>query len=554
MTLSGRAVIVARNKCLTCLDFLVPSRPKLPRDHKHSASSRRPRLAGAIRREPRPGRRRLRRITHAAASRTGESEARSAMRWSHEFLTRLRARATGAVRDAAKRVSQRAAPTAGPIPEPQERKRAFAAVPGSRRQWLTAGLLLLIVPLLSLAVEGLGNRSAAKAADLRVTATLALPDPEIPASPSLSEPAEPTWDVQRVGKGDTLAAVFKRLGLGPGVVHRVVHLNETTERLTRIYPGDELAFQLDDEGKLAALEYQLSDDQRLRVHRVDGELVSEIQQENLVTQLKHTGGVIQGSLFRAGREAGLSDRLIMDMAGLFGWDIDFVLDIRRGDEFHLIYEELYRNGELLRAGDIVAATFVNQGERFQAVRFTTENGDEYFSPDGRNMRKAFLRAPLNFSYISSNFNPSRFHPILQRVKAHNGTDYRAPTGTPVFAAGHGKVIASARNKYNGHYVFIQHGNNIVTKYLHFTKRTVRKGQRVKQGQVIGYVGMTGLAQAPHLHYEFLVNGVHRNPRTVDLPKADPLPKAELAAFQQVATPLLNQLELIQGRTLLAVKD
>ncbi|MEM7706057.1 MAG: peptidoglycan DD-metalloendopeptidase family protein [Pseudomonadota bacterium] len=533
----------------------MPSRHKLPRDHKHSAPSRRPRIAGARRRQPKANRGRLGRIKHGAASRASESTKSLTVRSSRAILTDIRTRAATALKGAARRIAQFTHRTTSALITGQpSSERAFPGVPGSRRQWLATGVLLLVLPLLSLALEGLGNRSAAKAAELKITQTLALPDQQTPALPSGTESTEATWDIQRVGKGDTLAAVFQRLGLGPGVVHRVVHLNETTERLTRIYPGDELAFQLNDSGELAALEYQLSEDQRLRIHRVDGKLTSEIQQENLVTQLRHTGGVIRGSLFRAGREAGLSDRLIMDMAGLFGWDIDFVLDIRRGDEFHLIYEELYRNGEFLRAGDIVAATFINQGENFQAVRFTTENGEEYFSPDGRNMRKAFLRAPLNFSYISSNFNPSRFHPILQRVKAHNGTDYRAPTGTPVFAAGHGKVVASARNKYNGHYVFIQHGNNIVTKYLHFTKRAVRKGQRVKQGQVIGYVGMTGLAQAPHLHYEFLVNGVHRNPRTVDLPKADPLPKAELAAFQQVATPLLNQLELIQGRTLLAAKD
>ncbi|MEM9530370.1 MAG: peptidoglycan DD-metalloendopeptidase family protein [Pseudomonadota bacterium] len=420
-------------------------------------------------------------------------------------------------------------------------------------------MALVALPLLSLTMDAIASLSTgSRAADERKLATLALPElgttgegQPAELSALLEAALEDTGSVEVVGKGDTLASVFKRQGLSARAVHDVVHLDEHTARLTRIYPGDELSFWLAEDGSLKRLEYQLDESRRLRVTGEAGELKSELLEDAMVTQLRHTSGQIRASLFVAGREAGLSDRLIMDMAGLFGWDIDFVLDIRRGDEFHLIYEEIYRNGELLRDGAIVAATFVNQGDKFQAVRFETENGFEYFSPDGRNMRKAFLRAPLNFSYISSNFNPNRFHPILQRVKAHNGTDYRAPPGTPVFAAGHGKVVASAYNKYNGHYVFIQHGNNIVTKYLHFTKRTVKKGQRVKQGQVIGTVGNTGMSQAPHLHYEFLVNGVHRNPRTVDLPKADPLPAAQLVAFNQLATPLLHQLDLLQGKTLLA---
>jgi murein DD-endopeptidase MepM/ murein hydrolase activator NlpD len=239
------------------------------------------------------------------------------------------------------------------------------------------------------------------------------------------------------------------------------------------------------------------------------------------------------------------------LANLLGWDIDFVLDIREGDSFYLVYEKVYRDGSFLRDGEIVGATFVNQGEKFQAIRFYIDGQSQYFSPDGRNMRKAFLRAPLNFSYISSNFNPKRYHPILKRVKAHNGIDYRAPKGTPVFAAGDGKVIQSAYSKYNGHHVFIKHANSIVTKYLHFTNRTVKKGQRVKQGQVIGYVGATGLAQAPHLHYEFLLNGVHRNPRTVSLPTAEPLPETQLAEFQQTAAPVLSQLSRLESASMYA---
>jgi murein DD-endopeptidase MepM/ murein hydrolase activator NlpD len=246
--------------------------------------------------------------------------------------------------------------------------------------------------------------------------------------------------------------------------------------------------------------------------------------------------------------------MVMKLANIFGWDIDFILDIRKGDRFMLVYEKLYRDGEFLRHGEILAATFINQGERFQAVYF--EDGDVagYFAPDGRNMRKAFLRAPLNFSYISSGFNPRRMHPVLKRVRPHNGIDYYAPRGTPVYAAGEGKVIRSAYSRANGHHVFIKHANSIETKYLHFTNRAVKKGQRVKQGQTIGYVGSTGLATGPHLHYEFLVNGVHRNPRTVPLPKVEPLKGKRLTAFQSKAAPMLTQLSRLESASLYASRE
>ncbi|MDQ7051335.1 MAG: M23 family metallopeptidase [Enterobacterales bacterium] len=173
---------------------------------------------------------------------------------------------------------------------------------------------------------------------------------------------------------------------------------------------------------------------------------------------------------------------------------------------------------------------------------TQKNNTSYYTPQGLNLKKAFLRAPIKFSYISSGFKPRRFHPILKRWKAHRGIDYRAKTGTPIHAAGDGKVIQSSYNQYNGKYVFIQHGQGIVTKYLHMSRRAVSRGKRVKQGQVIGYVGSTGLAEAPHLHYEFVVNGVHRNPRTVKLPKANPIEQSEKARFLIASQSLINQLE------------
>jgi murein DD-endopeptidase MepM/ murein hydrolase activator NlpD len=228
----------------------------------------------------------------------------------------------------------------------------------------------------------------------------------------------------------------------------------------------------------------------------------------------------------------------MRLAGIFSWDIDFAQEIREGDSFNVIFEKQYIDGEFIGFGDIVAAEFKNQGEIFQAVKYDDGN---FYTPDGKSMRKSFLRAPVSFKYISSSFKKSRFHPVQKRWKAHRGVDYAGKVGTPVMAAGDGKVIKSAYDKYNGHHVFVQHGESYTTKYLHFTKRAVKYGDSVKQGQTIGYLGSTGLASGPHLHYEFLVNGVHRNPRTVKLPKANPIAKEHAQAFKLIAQKRVEQL-------------
>lgn len=359
------------------------------------------------------------------------------------------------------------------------------------------------------------------------------------------------WEEVTVKSGQTLDAIFKKQGFSARSLHYIMALNDDTKQLKKIRPGDLFEFQRHQDMSLKRMRYAADEDHYLIVDIEDDTAVARLEPREIVTQAEETNGIIQSSLFLAGKKAGLSDGMVMKLANLFGWDIDFVLDIREGDKFQLIYEKLYRDGEFLRDGEIIAAGFVNQGENFEAIRFNIDGKAQYFAPDGRNMRKAFLRAPLNFSYISSNFNPKRFHPVLKRIKAHNGIDYRAPTGTPVYAAGDGTVIRAGYNKFNGNHVFIKHSNDIVTKYLHFSKRMVNNGQRVKQGQVIGLVGTTGMSTASHLHYEFLVNGVHRNPRTVPLPKADPLSGQQLLAFQAVSAPLLTQLSRLNSADMYA---
>ncbi|MCO7227307.1 peptidoglycan DD-metalloendopeptidase family protein [Pleionea sp. CnH1-48] len=365
--------------------------------------------------------------------------------------------------------------------------------------------------------------------------------PELPTEPHSNRSVEVT-----IKSGDTLSGLFSRQGFSAQDVYRVTQNKKAADYLKKLRPGKVITFVSDPEGKLIEVNYQLSKNEKLIVSKEADGFDAQIETKPIETRHAFASGVIKGSLFTAGKEAGLSDNLIMKLANIFGWDIDFVLDIRAKDTFAILYEKKYLEGEFIGNGNILAAQFVNQGEVFEAVRYTDSKGrSNYYTPKGKSMRKAFLRAPLNFMYISSNFKPRRFHPILKRWKAHRGIDYRAPTGTPVFAAGDGKVIASSYNKYNGKYIFVQHGNGIVTKYLHLSKRSVSRGKRVKQGQTIGLVGATGLAEAPHLHYEFVVNGVHRNPRTVKLPQAAPINSKEKARFDLQAAPLLNGLQLQQ---------
>jgi murein DD-endopeptidase MepM/ murein hydrolase activator NlpD len=327
--------------------------------------------------------------------------------------------------------------------------------------------------------------------------------------------------------------------------------------LAKIYPGQVIAFQAAADGSLQGIRLVRSPLETAHYWRGDGGFNSRIETRTPDLRESWAVGEIESSLFLAGQEAGLSHNLIMEMANIFGGVIDFVLDPRVGDTLHLIYEEQFLDGEKYRDGDIVAASFTNQGETYNAYRYRDANGDlGYFNEEGVSMRKAFLLAPVDFTRISSNFNLRRLHPIYKTTRPHRGTDYAAPTGTPVFAAGDGRVVRAGYTRANGNYVVIQHGEQYQTKYLHLHKRRVKQGQRVSQSQVIGTVGATGAATGPHLHYEFLMNGVHRNPRTIHkkLPKAKSLPEAEMPRFRQAIRETSVQLASLRSGSQLALAN
>jgi murein DD-endopeptidase MepM/ murein hydrolase activator NlpD len=301
-------------------------------------------------------------------------------------------------------------------------------------------------------------------------------------------------------------------------------------------------------GEVQSFVRRLNETQTLSVTRNRDGFSSNIIEQPLDVHVAHAYGRIDSSLFEAADEAGISEQTAMALANIFGWDIDFVLDIRHGDEFLLTYQQIWQDGRYLRDGDILAAQFVNSGRVFRAVRYQLPDGTaSYFTADGRSMRKAFLRAPVEFSRISSRFNPGRIHPILNLIRAHKGIDYAAPVGTPVRAAGDGRVSTRGLKGGYGRVVVLEHGGGISTLYGHLSRfaNGVNVGNRVAQGQVIGYVGMSGLATGPHLHYEYRVNGVHRNPQTVKFADAAPIGSELRPDFLARTAPSLAELELLK---------
>ncbi|MDO6748258.1 peptidoglycan DD-metalloendopeptidase family protein [Gilvimarinus sp. 1_MG-2023] len=375
----------------------------------------------------------------------------------------------------------------------------------------------------------------------------------------VAEPSLPDLEQQRftVRSGDSLSSIFKRAGLTDRDVYDLTHSCPEAKSLTRIMPGHEIVFYLDNSGNLQKLSHITNRLNSTHFEKNADSYVSikEIKQPEIRNAYQEA--TINSSLYMAATGVGMPDSLIMEMATVFGWDIDFALDLRKGDHFSVLYEEKFLDGEKIGNGAILAAEFTNRGDKFRAVRYTHANGEaHYYTPEGQSMRKAFLLAPVDFRRISGNFNPRRLHPIFKTARPHRGTDYAANRGTPVWASGDGRVIASSYNKANGNYVFIQHGNNVVTKYLHLHKRHVKKGQRVKQKQTIGTVGSTGYSTGPHLHYEFLLDGVHRNPRTIvqKLPKAKSIADAQMQDFVSQTQPIIASLEQRYNASRLAMNS
>jgi murein DD-endopeptidase MepM/ murein hydrolase activator NlpD len=379
---------------------------------------------------------------------------------------------------------------------------------------------------------------------------LASPAAGIPQGPAAQE-SEPDsdWHEVTVKSGDSLAAIFSRVGISAGELHAVLSQGGATHNLKKIYPGQTLRLKTNADQQLVRLSYKIDELSTLDISRAGDEFEISTTYRTPERRVRNASGSINNSLFVSAQAAGLSDSMTMELAGIFAWDIDFALDIRKGDQFTVLYEELYLDGEPVGNGDILAAEFINQGTRYQAIRYTDAGGKtDYYSLDGKSMRKAFLRTPVEFSRISSGFSLGRKHPILNRIRAHKGVDYAAATGTPIKATSDGKIVLRGKKGGYGNTIIIQHGTKYSTLYAHMSKFRggLKTGSYVKQGQVIGYIGSSGLATGPHLHYEFRVDGVHRDPLKVKLPGAEPLDSKYLTDFSRKAESLLSQLDLVRN--------
>jgi murein DD-endopeptidase MepM/ murein hydrolase activator NlpD len=410
------------------------------------------------------------------------------------------------------------------------------------RGWLAAALAF---PLVAAAVAFQSGRPTAASAPLPLDLTALAAVAE--STPTVSTEDGPTSIEVTVQRNDTLDRIFRAASLDLGTLAELRRRREVRKALDMLRPGETITLT-HQHGALQSLNRQISDTLTLSIAREgDGYAVHYLENPLEIETLGRRAR-IETSLFEAGQLAGISAPVIMTLANdIFGWDIDFALDIRTGDEFSVLYEQRFQDGTYVGDGKVLAAEFVNNGKTHRAVWFESADGKVfgYFTPDGNGMRKAFLRSPLDFTRITSHFNPRRRHPISGRIRAHTGIDYGAPTGTPIKASGNGRVQFAGRKGGYGNAVIIDHGNGITTLYGHMSRfsKNARSGHRVAQGDVIGYVGATGAATGPHLHYEYRVRGVYKNPAKVVMPRME-LPPAYLAEFRAQADTLMAQMNLI----------
>lgn len=356
---------------------------------------------------------------------------------------------------------------------------------------------------------------------------------------------EPLRSTIKLKPGDSLIRVLQKQEIDKADRNAIILAN--IKPFKKLVAGKELAIVTDHNGVLQEVRYAPTLTYSWRLFREQNQFQLEKLKNKLVVRQQSITGVIRQSLFVDGKRAGLSVRHIMNLAEMFGWDIDFALDLRKGDRFAVIFEEKYYQDKKAATGDILAAEFVNRGRVYRAIAHRNEKGKlSYFTPAGKSLKRTFLRSPVKFSYISSRFTKRRYHPVLKRWRAHKGVDYAARSGTPVRSTASGRIAFVGRKGGYGNAVIIKHGGSYSTLYAHLSrfKRRLRAGQKVQQGQLIGYVGSTGLATGPHLHYEFRVNNKHRNPLRFRFPKSNPIAKKYKQDFLVTARQFNQALDVL----------
>lgn len=416
----------------------------------------------------------------------------------------------------------------------------------SRRQWAHASLFATLGVLVAAIVPGFGAISDAKPLHAQ-RSSLALSLPPLPLA-RLKGHSGDSWQIVRIERGQTLGAVFEDLDLPASAMHRVLDAaGNDKSLLTRLKPGTELAFDLPVSGELRTFRYDRDDS-----HRVELALGGDKVTENVIvrpTEMRTVviSGKVGKSLFRSARKLGLSGGNINTLTDeIFKYDIDFNEDVGANDRFSVVVEQTWREGELLRTGPVLAATFTTGGKLHTGFRFERNGKSEYFTGDGRPLKKSFIRMPIPYARLTSNFGTRR-HPVLGRTRMHKGVDYAARTGTPIMAAGDARVKSAGWQGGYGNAVVLDHGRGYTTLYGHMSRiGKIRPGQRIAQGTVIGYVGSTGMSTGPHLHYEFRVNGVHRNPLSITMPPPEPLSGAALAQFRAQTSVALARIQKVEN--------
>ncbi|HZV60834.1 MAG TPA: M23 family metallopeptidase [Methylophilaceae bacterium] len=376
--------------------------------------------------------------------------------------------------------------------------------------------------------------------------------PELQEMP-FQQQAENFWQVDQVRRDDTLDSLLSRLNIRNSEAISFLRYDANAKGLaSNLRPGSTVYAQTTDGGELLKLQYKTNSTAIFNVERTPEGYKAYSAEPTLTTTSVHKTAVIKSSLFEATDGAGIPDQIAIQLAEIFSSDIDFHRDLRRNDRLSVIYETGYNDGELIKVGQVLAAEFINEGKTYRAVLYRDASGKHgYYTPEGKSLHKSFLRSPLEFTRISSHFSAGRFHPILQKLRAHKGVDYAAPTGTRIKAPADGIVDFVGTKGGYGKVIILKHANGISTLYGHLSRFSadLRKGMRISQGDIIGFVGMTGTATGPHLHYEFLVNGVHRDPVKVAIPVALPIADEYKAAFLANSRALVAQLDLLSVRHL-----
>jgi murein DD-endopeptidase MepM/ murein hydrolase activator NlpD len=417
----------------------------------------------------------------------------------------------------------------------------------TRRDWAQASLAASVIVLLGAIVPGFSESTAPRDrfAGPQVTHALALP--ELPVRERKSVAGD-SWRIVTIEPGQTLGAIFEDMGVPATTMYRILEQPGAREALTRLRPGAQLAFDMPEGGGLRMFRYDRNDTQRVEL-AFDGDTIRELVIERPTeTRVVTASGRIDSSLYAAARATGMSPAAVVAMTdNIFQYDIDFDRDTKRGDSFSVVYEETWREGERIGTGDVLAASFTTGGKTYTGLRHERDGKVEYFDLDGRPLKKSFIRMPIPYARLTSRFGARR-HPVLGRTRMHKGVDYGAGAGTPIMAAGDARVAFAGWRGGYGRAVILDHGRGYTTLYAHMSRfGKYKAGQRVPQGAVIGYVGSSGMSTGPHLHYEFRVNGVHRDPLSITMPPPEPLKGAALAAFREKTGRVLAQLRKLEDR-------